>query len=704
MTDGADGPTGNDDVVRAEGAADPSDPTLAVGVDIGGTFTDIVGFDAAAGRVVVAKVPSTPSNPADAVVAGLDGLFDETGYGPADVAFLAHGSTVTVNALIERTGAETAILLTEGFDAVPVARRGDRPQAEVTNPRYEPPAPLVPQRRVYEVPERVGADGEVVVPLDEAATIEVIDALREAGVESVAVCLLFSFLDDRHERRVAELFAERYPACSVSLSSAVSPRIREYPRLSTTTVAAYVDPILGRYLADLAARLERRGIAPSDLSMMLSHGGLTSFADAAAQPASTPLSGPAAGVQGARFAAELAGVDDVVTLDMGGTSCDIAIAPGGEPLITTAKELGGNPVTVPMVDVRAIGAGGGTIARVDHGRLVVGPDSAGADPGPVCYGRGGERVTVTDANLVLGRLSPDARLGGDLAVDRDAAEAAVREQVAEPLGLAVTAAAEGVLAVVNAEMKKELRLALTRAGHDPRRFALVAYGGAGPMHAPAIARELAIERVVVPPYPGLNSAVGLLSTDRKRLYERSRVEPLAAAAVEGSFAALVSEARTDLGETDAALTFERELELRYAGQSYELAVPVEPGDAVETIRERFDRAHEAAFGHAGDQPLETMTYRVAARQATDTLTGDVFADALDPDADGAPTTARPVCFDGDYVEAAVYDRERLPPGAVVDGPAVVEQADTTTVVDPHTRVAVDEFGNLVLTFDGGSSP
>lgn len=672
---------------------------LRVGVDIGGTFTDIIGFDPGRGVYHTNKVPSTPSNPAEGVIDGLVGLFEATDYEPGDVTVLSHGSTVTVNALIERKGARTGILLTEGFDAVPVAKRGDRPHEEVKNPRYVPPEPLVPQRYVRGVPERVDDDGDVTTPLDEERTREAIAELREKGVDSIAVCLLFSFLNPDHERRVGELIRDVHPDCSVSLSSDVSPRIREYPRLSTTAVSAFVDPKLSRYLADLERLLDDRGVAPDDLAMMLSHGGLSSFEDAAREPAHTLLSGPAAGVQGALFAADLAGTQDIISMDMGGTSCDIAIAPDGEALRTTEQEFDGNPVSVPMVDIQAIGAGGGTIARVESGRLQIGPDSAGADPGPVCYGRGGEEVTITDANALLGRLNPTAILGGDLSIDLDRAEAVIEERIADPLGLSTTEAAAGILRVVDDKMKKEMQLALTKRGFDPRSFSLVTYGGAGPMHALSIARELSLDSVIVPPWPGINSAVGLLTTDRKRLYERSRVEPLATAAVQDAFDGIIATAREDIADVEVpaeAVNYERELELRYAGQSYELGVPVNAEETADSLREKFTEKHRESFGHTSDEPLETMTYRVVSRIETDKLGGDLL-ETEDDDADGVdPTDVREVYFEGEFRETPIYGRNGLPRGRRIDGPAVVEQMDTTTVVDPAATVSVDEFGNLVI--------
>jgi N-methylhydantoinase A len=549
---------------------------------------------------------------------------------------------------------------------------------------------------VYEIPERIGADGDVVEPLDEEAAIEIIETLRADGVESVAVGLLFSFLNPKHEQRLATLLEEHYPDCAVSLSSDIAPRIREYPRTSTTTVSAYVDPILSGYLADLSQELAARDIEPESLSMMLSHGGLTTFEAAADRPASTVLSGPAAGVQGALYAAGEQTATDLVTMDMGGTSCDIAIAPDREPITTTEMEVEQNPISVPMVDIQAIGAGGGTIARATGGRLRVGPDSAGAEPGPVCYGRGGTDVTVTDANAVLGRLNPDAILGGGLEIELEAAREAVRRDIADPLDLSVTEAAAGVLAVVNNKMKKELSLALTQQGYDPRDFALVVYGGAGPMHAPAIAKELSIDRVIVPPRPGINSAVGLLATDRKRLYERSVVERLDAASVDHHFESLEEDALADLPDVPReAVSFERELELRYAGQSYDLRVHAPEGKPRDALREAFDTQHQEAYGHVSDQPVETMTYRLTITIDTDKLAADSMATDRQQ-VQTQPDSHREVYFGEQYYDVPVYERARLGVGATFDGPAIVEQTDTTVVVEPGMTASLDEFDNLVL--------
>lgn len=677
---------------------------IRVGVDIGGTFTDIIAFDPETDETRIRKVPSTPSRPADGVIDGLEQLVNLTRVDPEDITALSHGSTVAINALIEHSGARTGLLVTDGFAAIPLARHGEKPDTDVKNPRYQQPAPLVPQDLVYGVPERVDASGAIRRPLDESAVRDAVTELQSEGVDSIAVCLLFSFLNPNHEVRIRELINEIYPECAVSLSSEIAPRIREYPRLATTTVSAYVDPIVGTYLSSLERQMADRRIEPDVLSMMLSHGGLTTFDSASDRPASTVLSGPAAGVQGALFTARLTGDENIVTMDMGGTSCDIAIAPDREPLTTTEKEIEQNPISIPMVDIQSIGAGGGTIARVESGRLQVGPDSAGADPGPVCYDRGGEQVTITDANAVLGRLSSDTKLAGGIVPDVEAATETIRAQIAEPLDLSTTEAAAGILQVVNSQMKKELSLSLTKTGCDPREFALLVFGGAGPMHAPAIARELSIHRVVVPPLPGINSAVGLLTTDRRRIYERSQVDRLEKAPLAEVFASLEQRALeeiTSTGVREGQIDFIRELELRYSGQSYELTIELSDDQTPAAIRDAFNTQHEETFGHVSDQPIETMTFRIIAVVETEKLSERSLVSGTDGGSEPSTVAKRSVYFEGGYRETPVLLRSNLDRGSTFEGPAIIEQVDTTVVVEPETNAKVDDYGNIILTEVGG---
>lgn len=674
---------------------------LRVGVDVGGTFTDIVAFSPKSDDFRITKTPSTPSNPEDGVIDGLRQLFEETGYGPDDVTSLSHGSTVTLNTLIEHTGAHTAMLHTEGFDAIPVARRGNRPLAEVKNPRYSAPEAYIPQRFVYGIPERVDSAGNVIEPLAEDAAKQTIQHLKEVGVESIGVCFLFSFLNPSHECRVRELIQEIHPDCSVSLSSEVSPRIREYPRFSTTATNAYVARKLNHYLSRLKERLDDEGINSDELTMMLSHGGVTRFEDVPRRPIQTVLSGPAAGVQGGLFAADLADAKNVVTIDMGGTSCDISIATDGVPLTTTDAEIDGHPVSVPMVDIQTIGAGGGTIARVEEDRLRVGPESAGADPGPVCYGQDGRDITVTDANAVLGRLSPDTTLAGGLSLDVDAAERAMEAQIADPLGLSVHEAAAGIFDVVNAKMEKELSVSLIQKGYDPREFTLLPYGGAGPMHASAIAQDLSIGQLVVPAWPGVNSAVGLLTSNRKAIYETSRIDRLTEAPLETTFDELRRTAYEDLRRADVDAgdaTYEQEIEIRYSKEPYELEIPFSEGESAQTLRERFSTVHRDTYGHTSEKSLETMTYRVTIQLETDKPTGETIGDVMTDETDewrGVPT--RSVYFDGSFVDTPIYQRRAIPAGGTFEGPAIIEQVDTTIVVNPEMAATVDGYGNVLLS-------
>jgi N-methylhydantoinase A len=492
-----------------------------VGVDIGGTFTDIV--TVRDGTVAVSKTPSTPEHPDDGVVAGLEKVRDRDDLAFADVRFLGHGTTVATNAVLEAEWAETALVTTEGFrDALDIGRQA-RP--DIYDFQAEKPTPVVARDRRYAVPERVDERGDVLEPLDEAAVREVAGELSD--VESVAVSLLFSFENGDHERRVRDILTRERPDLSVSLSSEVLPEIREYERTLVTSLNAALKPVIERYLGRLETRVGDLGVG-ADLKIMQSNGGIITAEAARERPVKTLLSGPAAGVQGATYIAGLCGLTDVITLDMGGTSCDVSLVEDGDPLVTTDVEVGDYPVSVPMIDVHTVGAGGGSIAWLDAGgALRVGPRSAGADPGPVCYGRGGEQPTITDAQLLLGRLDPASFLSGELDVAVGDVRDALEREIADPLETSVREAAQGVLDVANANMERALRVVSVERGYDPRRFALVAFGGAGPLHAPKLAEQLDIPRVVVPRTAGVLSALGLLISDILYDFSTSRVRPWA---------------------------------------------------------------------------------------------------------------------------------------------------------------------------------
>ena len=683
---------------------DEAEPAPRIGVDVGGTFTDVV--VARDGEIRVAKTPSTPAAPEEGVVDGLRKGREAAGLDLSEVAFLAHGTTVATNAVLERDWAETALITTEGFrDALEIGRQA-RP--DIYDFSVEKPSPVVERDRRYEVGERLDERGRVETPLSEGDVRAIAAEIHEQEVESVAVSLLFSFENGAHERRVRELLAEEGVEVSVSLSSQVLPEIREYERTLATALNAALKPVMDRYVGRLAERAAGLGI-PADLRIMQSNGGIIGSARARETPVNTLLSGPAAGVQGAAHVAALAGFEDALTMDMGGTSCDVSLVRDGDPVVSTEVDVGEYPVRVPMVDVYAIGAGGGSIAWIDSGgALRVGPRSAGADPGPVCYGRGGQQPTVTDAHLLLGRLDPEALLTGDLEAEVEAVRNVVREQVADPLGMNIEEAAQGILDVANANMERALRVVSVERGHDPREFALVAFGGAGPLHAPTLAAELEVPRVLVPRTAGVLSALGLLITDLVHDLSTSMVRPWD----EVDFAELADvyeefehEGRERLlaeGLDEAAIGFERTVDVRYRGQSFELRVPVPNGgldeDALEAVAERFHRRHERRYGHASsDEPIELVTVRLRARG--EVPTPEISAATVDGTTEDAIREQRPVVFDGEPFETPIYDRTRVPAGAEFEGPAVVEGPESTVVVRPDQEVEVDEFGTIHVEVD-----
>jgi len=687
-----------------------------IGVDVGGTFTDVVVVDDD-GRLRGLKTPSTPDRPDDGVVDGLEKAEAE-GVDTATVTFLGHGTTVATNAVLEGDLPETALVTTEGFRDVLEIGRQDR--ADLYDLDFERPDPLVPRHRRLMVPERVGSDGEVVAPLDDADLDALVD--RFPDVESVAVSLLFSFRTPDHERRVRDRLREHDEDLTISLSSDVLPEFREYERTSTTALNAALGPVMETYLERLARRTREAGIE-REPAVMQSHGGLTSADAASETPVNTVLSGPAAGVRGAGYLASAAGYEDVVTMDMGGTSTDVSLVTGGDPARTTDWAIAGYPLGVPTVDIHTIGAGGGSIARVDAGgALRVGPESAGADPGPAAYGTGGDRPTVTDAHVVLGRIHPDYPLGGDLSVDVDAASAAVEAGVADPLGQSVAAAARGILEVARANMERALRVVSVERGHDPREFALVAFGGAGPLHAPRLAEDLSIPTVLVPRLAGVLSGLGLLASDIEHTYVRAVVEPLADVTgddLDEWFDDLVAEGRERLdseGVEADAMAFERTLDLRYRGQSYSLTVPLDTvegvddatgadgdagGDHLSTAADRFHERHESQYGHANPgEPVELVNARV---RAVGEIPAVDVRSTVEGTVDDAVLGERPVGFDGDEREVPVYEHARLPPGGEFDGPSVVQADAATTVVHPGQSVAVDERGTLAITTSEGQS-
>ena len=671
-----------------------------IGVDIGGTFTDLV--TVRDGTIQVRKTPSTPSAPEGGVIAGLEAARDRDGLELATVDFLGHGTTVATNAILEADWADTALVTTAGFRDVLEIGRQARP--DIYDFQAEKPTPVVERDRRYGVTERLDERGQVLEPLDEDEVRSLADDLAADGVESVAISLLHSFENDDHERRVHEVLDERLDA-SFSLSSRTLPEIREYERTLTTSLNAALKPVMDRYIGRLSAGVADLDV-DAELKIMQSNGGIITADAARDRPVNTLLSGPAAGVQGATYVAGLTGFEDVVTMDMGGTSCDVSLVRGGDPLVSTDGEVGDYPVSVPMIDIHTVGSGGGSIAWLDAGgALRVGPRSAGADPGPISYGRGGTEPTTTDAHLLLGRLDPSRFLSEELEADVEAVRTAVDERIAEPLGMGVEEAAQGILDVANANMERALRVVSVERGYDPRDFALVAFGGAGPLHATTLADALDVPRVVVPRTAGVLSALGLLISDILYDYSVSRVRPWAAVTPDSlaeSFADFHERGRARLEDEDLGserMQFERTVDLRYEGQSFELSVPVPSGDldaaALETVVDRFHDRHRQRYGHAYPaEPVELVTIRLRARGVVESP--DLHPAGTTGTLEDARRERRRVMFDGEFHEAAVYVRDALPTGSAFDGPAIVEGAESTVVVNPEQRARVDEYGSIVV--------
>ena len=678
-----------------------------VGVDTGGTFTDLVAFEPVTGELRTIKVPSVPADPSSAVINALDELF-HAALAPREIGSLVHGTTVATNAVLESAGVSAGLLITRGFRAVYEARGWVRPDpTELLDTFFRKPPLLVPQSRTEEIPERMDYQGTVLEPLDEQAVREAAQRLKAKGVQAVAVCYLFSFRNPVHEERTAEILADEEPAWRISLSSRVLPVIREYPRLSTTVVDAYVGPIMERYLVKLDHRLKERGIVTPQIFLMQSNGGLMRITLGARFPNQTLTSGPAAGVVAGAALARATGHRNFVTLDIGGTSTDISVIANARASETSSGRIAGQDVGTPMLAVHTLGAGGGTIAWIGRdGLMKVGPQSAGAVPGPACYGRGGTAPTVTDANLILGALGTKSLLGGRMALDPGLAEPAIMDAVGRRLGLDLVTAAAGILKIVNTNMAVDLRLAFQSRGEDPRRFALLAFGGAGPLHAAYLARDLNIPEVFVPPHPGLTSAMGLLQTDVRHLYLRSAVRLLSSypvAEINGIFAELRRQAMQDVSEEGldiAALRLTQQLDLRYLHQGYHLTVDGPDGEVTEAhkrpIKSAFDDLHRRTYGaSAPEEDAELVTLRLVAEVPVPHLRLPRIAPGHLADA----RIGRRPLYDlalAEFADADVYDRARLGAKDRIAGPAIVEQYDSTTVVLAGQTLSVDEFGNLVI--------
>lgn len=675
-----------------------------IGVDIGGTFTDVV-CRVPGHPPHVVKVPTTRDDPSRAVIEAVARLEADIGLDVKDVARFVHGTTVATNAVLERKGPKIGLLATAGFeDALEIGRqlRQEMYRAALTP---ETPVYLAPGRFRRGIPERVDRDGNVLEPLDEKAVLKAVAELVAEGTEGIAVVYLFSFLHPEHERRTAELIRAHWPDLAISLSSEVDPAFREYERTVVTAFDAYIKPVIDRYLRNLEAGLASQGVA-APLHIMQSRGGIAAAELARQRPVRLFLSGPAGGVIGAHAVGERAGAPDIISVDIGGTSSDIALIRAGKPLIRPEGRVGDFDIRVPMVDVNAIGAGGGSLAWIDDsGGLRVGPHSAGSEPGPVAYGRGGTQPTVTDASIVLGYIDPDYFAGGTLALDPAAAREAIRREIAEPLGLGVEEAALGIHRVVNAQMTEGIRLVSIRQGYDPREFALLPLGGAGGIHAAALARELGVRRFVLAPHPGVLSAVGLLSASIEHEISNAWPVDLAGARLDALKQALAAiDAQCDglmakEGVAPDAVEKSYFADICFKGQSHYLEVPLVPEEGfAEKLMADFRASHERVFGHAGAGGMQIVNLRAIHRVP--------FAGAEDmgwSEAEPRPRGLRRIIVEGyeQGVDATIIDRQSLARGEKVTGPFILEQADTTTVVPPGWSGTVLD-GDVILIENNSS--
>jgi len=674
-----------------------------LGIDVGGTFTDLLLFDEQAGDVRLLKTPSTPDDQSVGILRGIQSLVADGGVPAAEIKALLHGTTVPTNTVLEQRGARIGLLVTQDFEQVLHLARARTPGPLAGWTKMDAPAPLADLELTRGVPERINAQGDVLTPLDEVEARRAIRELADARVDAITVSLLHAYANPAHEQRLKAMIEELAPGTPVSLSSEVLPEYREYERTLLTVMNAYVRPRMDRYLSGIEAKLQASQVA-APVSIVRSDGGLMSAQRAAEAPVHAMRSGPAGGVAGAAYVAGLAGHPDALAFDMGGTSTEASLIRDGRPTIARQTRLASYPLKVPAVDVHSIGAGGGSIARIPMaGALRVGPDSAGAVPGPACYGRGGDAATVTDANLVLGRL-PTTLLGGDMPLDTKAAEDAVG-RIGRELGLDVYQAAQAILDIVNEQMAGALRLVAVEKGLDPRDFALVAFGGAGPLHGNAMALATGCYPLIVPPGPGALSALGFLTADVRHEVARSVLRPLDTME-QGEVGALLDrlggEARDRLqGENIAAAdqTVRCEADLRYLRQGTEFTLDVDPerlaDGGLDDLAGRFARAHERRYGFTLAEPVELVTVRVIGTGAVskaplpDTAPGGA-------DAKAAVSDQHRVYFDGHFATAKVYDRALLRAGNSLPGPAVVTQTDSTTLIHPGHVGTVDRHLNILI--------
>lgn len=676
-----------------------------IGVDSGGTFTDVCLFNDATGEVTIWKVSSTPDDPSRGITQGVSEGLENVGASAADLSFLGHGTTVATNALIQGRGVKTGLITTDGFRDLLEIGRQKRP--DLYDLQADKPETLVSRDLRIGVTERVRADGKVEEALDEEAFRTAIRELKAQDVKSVAVSFLYSFLNDAHERRAAEIIKEEFPEAFAAISSAIAPEFREFERLSTTVVNAYLGPVMQGYVRALKAKLEDIGLkVPPQLTQ--SNGGVIAFDTAAENPVRTVLSGPSTGVVAAQAIGKMTGINKLITFDMGGTSSDVALLTDGKCRIVNESVVHGYPLKVPMLDIHTVGAGGGSIAYVDNGGLLkVGPRSAGANPGPACYGLGNEEPTVTDANVVLQTQNPEYLLNGRMKIDRQLSVNAI-QKLADKLGISMMETANGILDIVIANMAKAIRVISVQRGYDPRDYTLVGFGGAGPVQAARLAKELGMSRVLIPRTPGVLCAMGLLMTDLRSDFSATSLTRLDEATIEG-VSAIYDDLTRRAGDwfetekiTAGARLIGRAVDVRYAGQNYEISVALPDGpitwDTFKAIEEGFLAAHRQLYGFIAEgEPMQLVTFRLSASGLVSKA--EFHPQPLEgPDSSHAITGERPVYMAeaGDFTPTKLYDRALLRPGNVVIGSAIIDQMDTTTVVPMGMKATVDAYLNLIL--------
>jgi len=676
-----------------------------IGVDSGGTFTDVCLFEETTGEVKIWKVSSTPDDPSRGITQGVEEGISEVGTTAAEVAFLGHGTTVATNALIQGRGVQTGLITTDGFRDLLEIGRQKRP--DLYDIQADKPDTLVSRDLRIGVKERVLSNGETEISLDEEEFRSAVRELKKAGVKSVAVCFLYSFLNSEHEAIAGRILEEEFPEAFSALSHKIAPEFREFERLSTTVVNAYLGPVMKGYVNALSGKLKNLGISVAP-QLTQSNGGVIGFDAAADLPVRTVLSGPSTGVVAAQAIGRMTGIENLITFDMGGTSSDVALLTSGKCQVVNESVVHGYPIKAPMLDIHTVGAGGGSIAYVDNGGfLKVGPRSAGANPGPSCYGLGNPEPTVTDANVLLQTQNPKYLLNGRMKIDQDLSRAAI-QTLADKLGMGVLETANGILDIVAANMAKAIRVISVQRGHDPREYTMVAFGGAGPVHAARLAKELGMKRILIPRTPGVLCALGLLMTDLRTDFSSTQLTRLDEASADGIgeiYAALEAKAYAwfySEGIAPQAQQISRTVDVRYAGQNYEISVPVQAGTVTAAtfaaIEEAFLNAHRQLYGFIAEgEPVQMVTFRLAASGLVEKAQFQP-AEIEGPDSSAAITGSREVWMmeAGGFVTATLYDRAKLKAGNVVQGPAIIDQMDTTTVVPMDTTATVDAYLNLML--------